>query len=386
MSRYTKGNHVTLLRNGEEYFPALEAAIDGASHEVHLQTYIYEADAVGQRIGAALKRAASREVAVCLLLDGFGSKDLPKAFVEELQAAGVNVMFYRPKISPWTFKRNRLRRLHCKLAVIDGRIAFVGGINIIDDFNVPGDKSAPRIDYAVRVEGKLLNPILSRVRRLWRRIALIHLLKWPSDNPTPRLPASSSMEGVSAAFLIRDNVLHRRDIEHAYLAAIARAKSEIIIANAYFLPGRHFRHALISAARRGVRVRLLLQGRMEYLLMFATHSFYSMFLGQDIEIYEYHKSFMHSKVAVIDSKWATIGSSNIDPFSLLLAREANVVVQDEAFATELRLDIERKIQEGASQIKLEHWKRGHIFKRVVSWAMYGVMRLMLGLIGYPNKH
>jgi cardiolipin synthase len=386
MSRYTKGNQVTLLRNGEEYFPALEAAIDDASHEIHLQTYIYEADEIGQRIGAALKRAASRGVAVCLLLDGFGSKDLPKAFVEELQAAGVNVMFYRPKISPWTFKRNRLRRLHCKLAVIDGRIAFVGGINIIDDFNVPGDKSAPRIDYAVRVEGKLLNPILSRVRRLWRRIAWIHLLEQPSNNPTSGLLSPHSMEGVSAAFLIRDNVLHRRDIEHAYLAAIARAKSEIIIANAYFLPGRHFRHALMAAARRGVRVRLLLQGRMEYLLMFATHSFYSMFLGHGIEIYEYRKSFMHSKVAVIDSKWATVGSSNIDPFSLLLAREANIVVQDEAFATELRLDIERGIEEGASQIKLEPWQRGHIFKRAVSWAMYGVMRLMLGLIGYPNKH
>lgn len=386
MTRYTKDNQVTLLRNGEEYFPALEAAIDGASHEIHLQTYIYEADEVGRRIGTALKRAASRGVAVCLLLDGFGSKDLSKAYVEELQAEGVNVMFYRPKISPWTFKRNRLRRLHCKLAVIDGRIAFVGGINIIDDFNVPGDKSAPRIDYAVRVEGRLLNPILNRVRRLWRRIALIHLLRWPSANAPPRLPSSNFMEGVSAAFVIRDNVLHRHDIERAYLAAIARAKSEIIIANAYFLPGRHFRSALIAAARRGVRVTLLLQGRMEYLLMFATHSFYSMFLGHGIEIYEYHKSFMHSKVAVIDSKWATVGSSNIDPFSLLLAREANVVVQDQAFASELRLDLERKILDGASQIKLESWQRGHIFKRAVSWVMYGVMRLMLGLIGYPNKH
>lgn len=386
MNHYTKGNRITLLRNGKEYFPALEAAIDGASHEIHLQTYIYAADEVGRRIGAALKRAASRGVTVCLLLDGFGCKDLSKAYVEELQAADVNVMFYRPKISPWTLKRNRLRRLHCKLAVIDGRIAFVGGINIIDDFNVPGGKSAPRVDYAVRVEGRLLNSILNRVRRLWRRIAWIHLLKWRSDNPAPGLHAPNFVDGVSAVFLIRDNVLHRRDIEHAYLTAIARAKSEIIIANAYFLPGRHFRHALIAAARRGVRVTLLLQGRMEYLLMFATHSFYSTFLSHGIEIYEYRKSFMHSKVAVIDSKWATVGSSNIDPFSLLLAREANVVVRDQAFATELKLDLERKILDGASQVKLESWRRGHTFKRVVSWMMFGLMRLMLGLIGYPNGH
>ena len=385
MSRYTEGNQVTLLRNGVEYFPALEAAVDGAKHEIHLQTYIYENDEIGQRIGLALKRAAARSVAVCLLVDGFGCKDLPKACVNELQEAGVEVLFFRPKISPWTLKRSRLRRLHRKLAVIDGEIAFIGGINIIDDFDTPG-QVAPRIDYAVSVRGPLLAPILASARQLWRRVSWTYLRQVRLSHLHNRLhiaPAGS----MRAAFVVRDNLWHRTDIEQAYLTAIARAKSEIVIANAYFLPGIRFRRALREAAQRGVRVVLLLQGKVEFrLLDFASHALYSSLLRHGIEIYEYHKSFMHSKVAVVDQHWATVGSSNIDPFSLLVAREANIVVNDRTFGAELRADIEHTIQDGALQIQPEDWQRGHLIKRSISWLAYGFVRFVLGLIGYPNKH
>src|SRR5664279_3796795 len=246
MMHFHSGNQVTLLRNGTEYFPALEAAIDSAQHEIYLQAYIYEADDTGLRIGAALKRAVQRNVSVNLLLDGFGSKDLSRDYVQELQAAGVEIIFYRPKISPWTFKRGRLRRLHVKVIVIDGRTAFIGGINIIDDMDVP-HHPGPRIDYAVSVEGSLLPTIRAYASRLWRRIA------WSQLRPVharPHLPAQRTQQaagGMRAAFVMRDNVLHRRDIEHAYLLAIANAKSEIIIANAYFIPGRRFRRALLVA-------------------------------------------------------------------------------------------------------------------------------------------
>ena len=147
------------------------------------------------------------------------------------------------------------------------------------------------------------------------------------------LPVSTFAGGqMSAAFLVRDNFRHRRDIETAYMRAIEQAKSEIILAHAYFLPGLDFRHALINAAGRGVRVVLLLQGRVEYFLQhYASRALYGNFLDAGIEIYEYRKSFLHAKVAVIDGHWATVGSSNIDPFSLLLSREANVVVDDEEF-------------------------------------------------------
>lgn len=385
MTRFIDGNQIKLLRNGTEYFPALVAAIESAQYEVYLQTYIYAADATGIRIGNALKQAAQRGVEVNLLLDGFGCKDLSKSYVQELEQAGVQVMFYRPKISPWTFKTRRLRRLHRKVVVVDGKVGFVGGINIIDDNDVP-DQIAPRIDYAVRIEGAILVTIVESVHKLWRRMAWARIQPTRLDATKIGLQAPPEVKklGLKAAFLTRDNVLHRGDIETAYLTAIAQAKSEIIIANAYFVPGKRFRQALLAAAARGVTVKLLLQGRKEYFLMFATHAFYSEFLNAGIEIYEYRKSFMHSKVAVVDSHWATVGSSNIDPFSLLLAHEANVVIKDTAFATELRSEINASI-DGAYRITSHTWQQTSKFKHFLSWFAYALVRLFLGMIGYSNE-
>ena len=251
MNHYLSGNQITLLRNGTEYFPAIEAAIDSATLEIHLQAYIYEHDETGILIGDALKRAVARGVVVCVLLDGYGSKNLPVAYVEEMRAAGVKLMFFRPRISPWTFKRNRLRRLHRKVVVVDGRVAFVGGINIIDDQNCPGN-NAPRIDYAVQVEGPLVRCIHINIYRHWRRISWMHF-RQVHDNPPAKTPTAAG--SMRAAYVIRNNVRHRRDIEKAYLRAIGTAKRDILIANAYFLPGKAFRRALIAAAKRGVRVR-----------------------------------------------------------------------------------------------------------------------------------
>lgn len=394
MMQFVGGNHIQLLRNGEEYFPVLEAAIGQAKSFIYLQTYIYAQDVVGISIGNALVTAARRGVATHLLLDGFGSKDLDKGFVAQLEEAGVQVMFYRPKISPWTFKKNRLRRLHQKVAVIDGKVGFVGGINIIDDFDIPNpapNNVPPRIDYAVRVEGKLLKNMNQQVQKLWRRMAWLRMraengLNAPTIMPHTQTPQPKSKKGgMQAAFVLRDNVLHRRDIEAAYITAIANAHSEIIIANAYFVPGRKFRKALLAAAQRGVKVKLLLQGRLEYAFMFATHAFYNELLRGGIEIYEYRKSFMHSKVAVVDSFWATVGSSNIDPFSLLLSREANIVVQDTQFASELRADLLLTIESGSFAISPQAWTQGNIFKRFFSWIVFGLVRMLLGIIGHSQE-
>lgn len=382
MTDFVPNNLITLLRNGADYFPALERAIDDARIEIHLQTYIFEDDGIGRRIAAALMRAAQRGVTVCVLLDGFGCKHTPKTLIMEMQRSGVEVLFYRPKISPWTLKRNRLRRLHRKVAVVDGNIAFVGGINIIDDMNTPGH-TPPRVDYAVSVQGPLLRSIEASARRLWRRIAWARLR---SVKPKP-MPAAVLVSGsMWAAYVVRDNALHRHDIEEAYLAAIEAAHEEIVIANAYFLPGRDFRRALFSAAHRGVRVVLLLQGRVEYwLLHYASRALYREFLDAGIEIHEYHKSFMHSKVAVIDRRWATVGSSNIDPMSLWLAREANIVVDDQDFAMRLRDDLEQSIQRGARLIRLDDWNHISRLRRSSNWFIYNMVRLAMGMVGFPDK-
>jgi cardiolipin synthase len=255
MTNFISGNQIKLLRNGAEYFPALEAAIETAEHEIYLETYIYQADKTGIKIGQALLRAAQRGVSVCLLLDGFGSQDLSRSYIQSLGLGGVQVTFYRSKISPWTFKKNRLRRLHRKIVVIDQKVGFVGGINIIDDDDVPTGATS-RVDYAVRIEGALLPMLYASVHKLWRRIARSQLRPLKKSVTTFSSAHYSNHDGMKASLVLRDNIMHRRDIEVAYLSAIQHAKTEIIIANAYFLPGGKLRRALIDAARRGAKGRL----------------------------------------------------------------------------------------------------------------------------------
>jgi cardiolipin synthase len=381
MAEFVNGNRLALLKSGAEYFPALLAEVDAARHEIRLETYIFEADATGRAVAAALVRAAQRGVDTCLMVDGFGSKDLDRGLVREMERGGVRFLVYRRNISPWTLRRTRLRRLHRKIAVIDARVAFIGGINVVDDMTPP-DPGLPRFDYAVRVEGPLLARIHPDVKRLWSRMSAIRFGAQPPAASAIR-PAAEILGNQRAAYVIRDNLRHRRAIEEAYLAAIGRARSEILISNAYFFPGRSFRRALMAAAGRGVRVVLLLQGRVEYVLQhYATRSLYGMLLDAGVEIHEYHKSFLHAKVAVIDRHWATVGSSNIDPFSLLLAREGNVMVEDAQFAGELQESLLAAMAEGAEQVKQERWRDQPWTIRVLTRACYEVARFITGVFAY----
>jgi len=378
---FRAGNAITLLESGVEYFPALEMAIHKAQREVYLETYIFADDQTGRRIADALARAVARGVQVYVLVDGFGSRDLAGNLLDDMRMRGVEILVFRPEVATFRFRRRRLRRLHRKIAVIDGAVAFVGGINIIDDVNTP-KQIPPRYDYAVRVEGPLLGDIYPMAKLLWRRLHWTSFRR--SGVPLRFSPIVDSLGDVVAAFLVRDNVRHRRDIEEAYLGAIDAAQNEIIIANAYFLPGQRFRHALTKAAARGVRVVLLLQGRVEYFLLhYATRALYASLLAGGVEILEYHKSFLHAKVAVIDLQWSTVGSSNIDPFSLMLAREANVVIRDKAFAHILRKSLHQAIEKGALPVG-ERWRRRPLIDRMLSWTCYGFARFVMGLFGYAQ--
>jgi len=252
--------------------------------------------------------------------------------------------------------------MHRKLVIIDAQIAFAGGINIIDDQHNP-EKLTPRFDYAVVIKGPLLIQIHKAVKHLWMLVAWVHLKKrWII--PVTIKPVDNPCGDQKAAFVIRDNWRHRHDIEHAYSEAINQAHTEIIIANAYFLPGRKFSNALKNAAQRGVTVELLLQGKIEYRLQHhATQALYENLLKAGIKIYEYNRSYLHAKVAVIDQHWATVGSSNIDPFSLLLAREANIIIEDHQFALELRTSLKTAIAEESIAVTPAH-------KGFFSWRNY----------------
>ncbi len=384
MIHFVAGNKIALLHNGQEYFPALEAALDRARQTIYLETYIFEQDATGRRIAEALIRGARRGVRVHLLIDGFGSRALDKRLMSDMMEAGVRLLVYRPERAPWRLRRHRLRRLHRKVAVADRQIAFVGGINVIDDLDTPGQRP-PRFDYAVAVEGPLVAAIFASSKHLWSLVAWTYLHRgWLRERPVA-LPHGSAGT-MRAAFVVRDNLRHRRDIEQAYLAAIASARSEVILANAYFLPGLNFRRALVDAAARGVKVTLLLQGRVEYFLLhYASRALYGNFLDAGIEIQEYRKSFLHAKVAVVDGHWATVGSSNIDPFSLLLSREGNVVIEDERFAQELKQSLLAAMADGAAPILPDSWARQPLRLRIATWLSYGIVRFLMGMAGYAHE-
>jgi cardiolipin synthase len=385
MNRFVGGNRLALLCSGDEYFPALLDAIDGAQKEIWLETYLYADDRIGRQVSAALIRAAGRGVVVRVLVDGWGARHfLTPALEGDLLRGGVALLKYRPEIAPWQFRSHRLRRLHRKLCHVDGKVAFVGGINVIDDMNTPRHKP-PRVDFAVRVEGPLLPHIVYTMKRVRAISELVQLQS--TDVPLfPDVHGGHRVGTQTAKFLIRDNLRHRRDIEHAYLAAIRIAKDEILIASSYFFPGIRFRHALIAAARRGVRVTLILQARVEYVLLhYAARALYGQLLAAGIAIEEYHRSFLHAKVAVVDGKWATVGSSNIDPYSLLMAREANVVVRDPAFAGRLREELLRMVRDGARRVGQRRWSRRPPIYKAANWMAYGVVRVAMGLLGYGGN-
>ena len=379
------GNRLQLLRTGAEFFPALEAAIAAARHEVYLESYIFADDAAGRRVARALAEAAGQGVRTHVIVDGMTVKRYMGGLHEQLLAANVSLAIYRPDISPWDFSARRLRRLHRKIAVIDARVAFIGGINIIDDMHTPGH-TPPRYDYAVRIEGPLVASIRAETDRLWRLVALSNFKQWWEESPLP--PADTAPGGYQrAAFLVRDNFRHRSDIEDAYLAVIERANEEIILASAYFFPGAQFRRALVAAAARGVRVTLLLQARVEYMMLhYASRALYGQLLDAGVQIFEYTKSFLHAKVAVVDGRWATVGSSNIDPLSLLLMREANVVVEDRRFALELRESLLERVVDGARPVARARWRRQPLHQRVRIWIAYGLARFFIGWFGYGGKH
>jgi cardiolipin synthase len=385
MNRFTPGNEIVLLTRGAAYFPALIEAVDAATREVWLETYIFADDQAGRAVAAALLRAASRGVAVRVLVDGWGARHyLTRRLEAELEQGGVQLLIYRPEVQPWHFRSHRLRRLHRKLCLVDDRVAFVGGINLIDDMNTPGHRP-PRVDFAVRVRGPIVASIAWTMQRLW---ALNELVQFRSSE-VPLFPEETPGKRVgtqTAKFTIRDNLRHRRDIERAYLAGIRTARREILIANAYFFPGIRFRHELMRAAQRGVAVTLLLQAKVEYkLLHYASRALFGQLVGAGIAIQEYHRSFLHAKVAVIDDRWATVGSSNIDPYSLLMSREANVFVRDAAFADRLRVELTGMIADGARPVDPRRWLGRSLLAKAANWIAYGIVRVGMGMLGYGGN-
>ncbi|MFG6468809.1 cardiolipin synthase ClsB [Roseateles sp. BYS87W] len=395
---FAGGNQITLLRGGDQLFPAMTEALAHARHEVWLATYIFHEDAAGQALVQALRVADQRGVRVRVVVDGFGSNGSMAWLRNALMGSGVALAVFRPMDRWWRWLQpGQLRRLHQKLCVVDGDVAFVGGINVIDDrldLN-HGRTELPRLDFAVRLAGPLVEQVGQSIRTVWSRAWLgrefdnalldyvplrrrlgrwLHQL-WRGPQRLDALPVPQ--QPVVAAFVMRDNLRRRRTIEHAYADALRQAQHSADLVCPYFYPGQRLRQSLQRAADRGVRVRLLLQGKVDYRIAgWAAQALYADLLAHGIEVHEYTPAFLHAKVAVVDGEWATVGSSNIDPLSLLVNLEANVVVRDAGFAAALTAEIDTAL--AVSRRVAEPQVRGlkAVLKRaVVAWFAYVFLRV-----------
>lgn len=356
--RWLGGNELSLHINGEGYYPRVFEVIAAARREVLLETFILFDDAVGRQLREALLQAARAGAQVHVLVDGWGSPDLGPQFLAPLIEAGVHVRAFDPARRVLGLRWHIFRRMHRKLVVVDGEIAFCGGINFSEDHMAETHPQGKQ-DYALEIRGPLVNEIREfchasvgqpapRRRRFGRHRRSGH------DHPQDAITTA----GARTAFITRDNQQHRDDIERQYRLALRAARRRVIIANAYFFPGWRLLRELRRAARRGVQVDLLLQGQPDKAwVRAASQLLYEYLARAGVRIHEYMQRPLHGKVAVVDDYWATVGSSNLDPLSLGLNLEANVMVRDAAFACQLREHLDGLLRAHGRLVHLEPPRR-----------------------------
>ncbi|MEJ8835527.1 cardiolipin synthase ClsB [Ramlibacter sp. AN1133] len=355
--RWIPGNDFTLLENGEEFFPRVFAAIANARREVIVETFILFEDKVGLQLQQALIAAARRGAQVDVTIDDWGSPDLSAHFLDALRAAGVRIHSFNPGPRPFGLRPHLLRRMHRKIVVVDREVAYVGGINYSADHLADFGPEAKQ-DYAVEIHGPLVTEIHrfchaalaeglrhQREKRQWWRWRK----QWrAAAEQQPHVGSADAM------FVVRDNRRHMDDIERHYRIAIRAAKKRIVIANAYFFPGYRFIRELRRAARRGVDVRLILQGEPDMAFVkTAASMLYHHLLRAGVRIYEYCERPLHGKVAVMDDEWCTVGSSNLDPMSLLFNLEANVIIRDRAFTQTLSANLDKLMRKACNEITVQ---------------------------------
>ena len=379
--KFSANNQIQLLVNGADFFPALLSAIHAAEHEIFLETYIFEADETGQLIKAALMQAASRGVVVKVIVDWIGTGHEQSAQLQsELLGAGVQCRIF----NPW-FKRG-IARTHRKIVVLDWKLAFLGGLNIVDDLHADDDSHAllpaPRWDIAARIAGPLVTQIHQEAASHWLRLGSLLLHQRWELLRYRRPPVVNDLSGPTlAGLVVRDNLRNRRTIQRAYLQALGQARSQAILANPYFAPGRKLRDALSRVAERGVEVILLLGVGQFRLQDAVAQSYYPKLLAHGVKIVEYRKTQLHGKVAVVDGMWATLGSSNYDGLSLFVNQEANIVVRDAAFSGALRDEILRAIADGVV-VNAQDYVHIVWYKRLWYYTAYLIYKNILRLISW----
>ena len=377
------GNQLRLLENGDEFFPRVFGAIQRAERTLLLETFILFEDEVGKALHTELLGAAQRGVKVEVMVDGYGSPDLSDEFVQSLTEASVRFVYYDPRPLVMGMRTNVFRRLHRKIVVADDVIAFVGGINFSAEHNTSYGPQAKQ-DYAVEVKGPI---VLDIARYVQQAIGSQQVTRRWWGARSQRMSVNSMPGEAQVLLVYRDNDAHRDDIEQHYLDMLRKAKQDVIIANAYFFPGYRLLREMRSAAQRGVRVRLIVQGEPDMAIVkVGAEMLYNYLVDAGVEVYEYCHRPLHGKIAVQDQQWSTVGSSNLDPLSLSLNLEANLMVHDRVFNQTLRDNLEQLLERDCVRVnedKLPPRTWWHLTKSVI---VFHFLRHFPAIAGWLPAH
>ncbi|WP_426204776.1 cardiolipin synthase ClsB [Pseudomonas sp. TWP3-1] len=382
--RWQGNNRVELLENGEEYFPRVFEAMRAAKSEILLETFIVFEDKVGNELQQILIDAAQRGVRTTVSLDGFGCGELTSAYLTALSDAGVHLQMFDPAPKRLGIRTNWFRRLHRKIVVVDGTLAFIGGINFSGDHLADFGPEAKQ-DYSVEIQGPAVADI--------HHFALLQSGRpgrarfWWQRRRQRRADMASSDHDGQIRLVFRDNDQHTTDIEDVYMQVLRTAQRRVVIANAYFFPGYRLLREIRNAARRGVEVRLILQGEPDMLVAkLAARMTYDYLLKAGVHIHEYCERPLHGKVALVDDDWSTVGSSNLDPLSLSLNLEANVLIRDRGFNQHLFERLEDLSNNHCKAMDADELPRGRIWHLTVGFLVFHFLRVFPAMAGWLPAH
>jgi cardiolipin synthase A/B len=379
---YISNNKIKLVHGGRPYFDQLLQMINEAKETIQLQVYIYDDDETGKEVTQALMNAAKRGVAVHLMADGYASQKLTKKFVHEVEDAGIHFRFFEP-----LFRSRHSyfgRRLHHKVMVTDNRFALVGGINISNHYNDLSDRQG-WLDFALYMEGEIVHQLCRICQKIWIGYLPAKRLNLCRENKTVlRIPSADDCQ-----LRVRRNdwIMKRNQVSRSYVEMFRKANDQIIMMSGYFLPGPIIRKNMKRAARRGVKIKLILAGISDVLVAKnAERYMYNWLFKHQIEVYEYKPCVLHGKVAVSDSTWATIGSYNVNIISAYASIELNIDINNAGFAASLHNTLEKIIRDDCVLITKEDFTRKNgILNRLWEQVCYWFIRFLFYLFTFNFK-
>ncbi len=374
MESYLPAENVKLVLSGKDYFDTLKNIINESKQTLHLQTYIFETDETGLQVIESLKKASARGVQIFVMADAFGSHPFSKKIIEEMTIAGIHFRLFSPLFSSESIFF--MRRLHHKIVVADRSVALTGGINIANKYNQTEEEST-WLDYAVLVKGAVCEYLHLLCEQFYNRQNSLAINKW--------LKQLSFQQG-TIRYRRNDLIKNKNEIHKSYIESIKNAKNSITLIGSYFLPGKTFRKLLRQAAARGVKVTIILSLKSDTNSVRLAESYlYDFYLKNNISIYEWKRSVMHGKAMLVDSKWATVGSYNINYLSHYISIELNADIKDPAFINELKQHLNSICEKDCIKVNSSSLIKRSWFSRLKIKLAYNFHSLLMNILLLQKK-